>query len=111
MKKHYEALSFEIIRFGQEDVITASAEDESAPENPSSPENPDNEIIDGVQVTAYFNEARETHYLTYIGTDYVPDATSEDPNAWVEVEVYRDENGHEWVRISSNSYLGSIGDY
>ena len=46
MKKTYKELELEVIRFGAEDVITASAEEEPAPTEeptpePETPEEPD----------------------------------------------------------------------
>ena len=88
MKKAYEELKLEIIRFPAEDIITASADEEDGKHDP-----------DGIETTADFNSVWTTHWLTYLGSKGMQG--NEGTEFW---DCFRDENGTIWYKIGSNDY-------
>ena len=106
MKKLYEELTLEIIRFGAVDIITASdaAEDDdkddaATPETPAKDDpttgDDDGSQNGGEEISANYNDEPGSHVLTPSGTITIGDTA---------YPTYTDETGTTWIKGSDGNY-------
>ena len=96
MKKLYEELTLEIIRFTAADIITASdAAEETPAKDDTTTGDDDGSPNDGEEISANFNDEPGSHVLTPRGTITIGDTA---------YPTYTDETGTTWIKGSDGNY-------